>query len=273
MDTAKLFSLEGRVILITGGLGQLGRQYTKAVLEMGGTVAVTDVCAPAQPYLDQFGSYLDAGRLFIFRADVTDRAVLKDLLNEISGRTGSPYGLVNNAAMDSPPDAPVSENGPLENYPLDSFDKVMRVNVTGCLAACQVFGQAMAEKGAGSIVNICSTYGLVSPDQRLYDYRRERGEVFFKPVSYAASKSAILNLTRYMATYWAGSGVRVNTLTPGGVFNNQDHLFLAGYASRTPIGRMARPDELNGAVVFLLSDASSYMTGANLVVDGGWTAW
>lgn len=273
MSTRDLFSLAGRTVVITGGLGQLGRQYARAVLDQGGSVAVLDVAPPASGFSEHFAAEIASGRLCTHCVDITDKSALKDILSAVTAQMGIPQGLVNNAALDSPPGAPASENGPLENYPLESFERIMQVNVAGCLATCQVFGGAMAASGRGSIVNICSTYGLVSPDQRLYDYRRERGEDFFKPVSYATSKSAILNMTRYMATYWAPSGVRVNTLTPGGVFNGQDPAFLEGYARRTPLGRMADAAEYNGAIVFLLSDASSYMTGANLVIDGGWTAW
>ena len=201
------------------------------------------------------------------------RDALEAALATIRAEFGVPHALINGAAIDSPPDAPASENGPFETYPLESWNRVMDVNVTGLMLCCQVFGAAMAEAGRGSIVNISSIYGLVSPDQRIYAYRAESGAPFVKPVAYSASKSALLNLSRYLATYWAPRGVRVNTLTLAGVANNQDARFLEGYCARIPVGRMARPDEYNGAVVFLCSDASAYMTGANLVMDGGWTAW
>ncbi len=258
-----LFDLSGRVVVITGGLGQLGRQFTGALLERGAKVAVWDLEAPASDRQD----------LLYLEADVTRRESLEQALAAVEQRWGTPWGLVNNAALDSPPNAPAAENGPFEDYPLESWEQVMRVNAGGVFLACQVVGGAMARAGRGSIINICSTYGLLSPDQGLYQYRRDRGEIFYKPVAYSASKSALLNLTRYLATYWAGRGVRVNTLTFGGVYNQQDPEFLEAYQARVPLGRMAREDEYNGAVVFLLSRASSYMTGANLVLDGGWTAW
>jgi NAD(P)-dependent dehydrogenase (short-subunit alcohol dehydrogenase family) len=208
-----------------------------------------------------------------FRVDVTDRASIEAATAEVIAEWGAPHLLVNNAALDSPPDAPPEEVGPFETYPEASFDEVMDVNVKGVLLCCQVIGASMAEAGRGSIVNVSSVYGLLSPQQDLYEFRRHEGEVFFKPVAYSVSKSAVLNLTRYLATYWAKSGVRVNTLTLGGIYNEQPAEFLEAYGSRVPLGRMAEAGEALGAIVFLASDASSYVTGANLVVDGGWSAW
>ena len=194
-------------------------------------------------------------------------------MSAVVAEWGVPHVLVNNAGLDSPPNAPVEEVGPFETYPEESFDAVMDVNVKGPFLASQVIGSAMAREGRGSIVNVSSIYGLLSPVQDLYAFRRERGETFVKPVAYSVSKSAILNLTRYLATYWAKDGVRVNTLTLAGVHNDQPPEFLEAYNARVPMGRMLEAREALGAVVFLASDASSYVTGANLVVDGGWSAW
>jgi len=257
------FDVAGRVVIVTGGLGQLGREFCRTLTERGARVAVFDCAADDTP----------EDGVVSLRVDVTDRRSVESGLATVVSRLGVPAGLVNAAAIDSPPDAPAAENGPFETYPEHSWDRVMDVNVKGTVVCCQVVGGAMAKAGRGSIVNVSSIYGLVSPDQRLYEYRRAAGAPFFKPVAYSASKSAVLNLSRYLATYWAPQNVRVNTVTFGGVFNKQDSEFLAEYTKRVPLGRMARADEYNGAVVFLLSDASSYMTGSNLVVDGGWTAW
>lgn len=268
-----LFSIQDKVVVITGGLGQLGRQFSLALVDRGAKVAIFDLQVDEQRVAERFGRRRTEDNLLFLPVDVTKRSSIEAGLSQVNEMLGVPHALINNVALDSPPNAPAEENGPFETYPESSWDKVMEVNVKGIFLCCQVVGGQMAAAGRGSIINICSIYGIVSPDQRIYQYRRTGGAPFFKPVAYSASKSALLNLTRYLATYWADKNVRVNTLTLGGVFDNQDEEFLKGYCARVPLGRMAREDEYNGAIIFLISDASSYMTGSNLVIDGGWTAW
>lgn len=271
-ELKNLFSVEGKVVIITGGMGQLGRQFATAFAAGGARVVVIDLRIEPARAEAFFGAL--ASKIQFVEADITRRPSLETALQSIAAASGIPEVLINNAALDSPPGSPPEENGPFETYPEQSWDKVMEVNAKGVFLCCQVFGGAMAQAGRGSIVNICSIYGVVSPDQRIYDYRRqESGHAFFKPVAYSASKSSLLNLTRYLATYWAPRGVRVNSVTFAGVFNNQHPDFLKGYCAKVPLGRMAREDEYNGTVLYLASEASSYMTGSNVVVDGGFTAW
>lgn len=267
--TDSLFDVSQECVLITGVSGQLGSQYAKAFLERGANVVGLDVGATERS--DALANAYPATYRFI-AADVTNKASLQNALTQVKTKSGTPTVLINNAAIDSPPSAPPEENGPFEDYPEASWDKVVDVNLKGVYLCCQVFGAAMAKTQKGSIINVASIYGVVSPDQNLYEYRRRRGEVFYKPVAYSASKSGILNLTRYLSVYWAKQNIRVNSLTIAGVFNNQEQAFLDVYCSRIPIGRMAHADEYNGSVLFLASQASRYMTGHNLVVDGGWTA-
>jgi len=269
-----LFSVQDKVVVVTGGLGQLGRQFSLALVERGARVAIFDVQVDERRITERFGEErcLEDNLVFL-PVDITQRSSIEFGLRQVIARWGVPHALINNAALDSPPNAPAEENGPFETYPETSWEKVMEVNVKGVFLCSQLIGGQMAAAGSGSIISICSIYGMVSPDQRIYEYRRASGGAFFKPVAYSVSKSALLNLTRYLATYWARYNVRVNTLTLGGVFNNQDEEFLKGYCARVPLGRMAREDEYNGAIIFLVSNASSYMTGSNLIIDGGWTAW
>lgn len=268
-----LFCVKDKIIVVTGGLGQLGLQFSQTLIERGAKVAIFDMQTDGQSLSKRFGGSYTEERLLVLSVDITRRDSIQEGLAQVNAKWGIPYGLINNAALDSPPDAPAEENGPFENYPEDSWDKVMEVNVKGVFLCCQVIGGQMAAENRGAIVNISSIYGMVSPDQRIYQYRRTGEETFFKPIAYSASKSSLLNITRYLATYWADRNVRVNTLTFAGVFNNQDQKFLNGYCAKVPMGRMACKDEYNGAVIFLVSDASSYMTGSNLVIDGGFTAW
>ncbi len=268
IKAAGMFDLSGRTAVVTGAAGQLGGEYVRVLLEAGANVVALDLY-PENPKgkLDN----IDSSRLLIRKCDVTSKEELTAILEESKEKFGVPSILINNAAIDAPPDADESETGPFETYPETSWDKIIGANLKSVFLCCQVFGGAMAESEVpGSIINISSIYGILSPDQRIYEYK---DRPFFKPVTYSVSKSGMMNMTRYLATYWGKRGVRVNTLTLAGVFNNQDDTFLKNYTAKVPLGRMADSAEYNGAVLFLASDASSYMTGANLVMDGGFTAW
>ena len=276
-----LFDISGRSIIVTGGYGQIGRTLIAALLDRGANVTVIEPQPTPDRTNEAFGAKAKDPSLLVVKADVTDRTALERALEQSEKRFGTPHGLVNNAAIDAPPDSDASETGPFENFPETSWDKVMSVNVKGVFLCCQTFGAAMAQAGRGSIINVASIYGVVSPDQSLYQYRRDAGEVFFKPVAYSASKSALYNLTRYIAAYWGPKGVRANTVTYSGVFNDQDPRFLANYGKKIPLrrrpeddsrGGMASPGDYVGANIFLLSDSSSYMTGADLRLDGGFLA-
>ncbi len=269
MTKDKLFDVSSDIVLITGVVGQLGSEYAKTFLERGSKVVGLDIQSSAEN--DALASSYPEHYMFC-TVDVTNKVSLQHSLEKVQMAFGTPTVLINNAAIDSPPSSSVEENGPFENYPEESWEKVMDVNLKGVYLCCQVFGAAMSKAGMGSIINIASVYGLVSPDQNIYEYRRSRGEIFYKPVAYAVSKSGILNLTRYLAIYWAKMNVRVNSLTIAGVFNNQEQDFIDSYCGRIPVGRMANIDDYNGSIIFLASQASLYMTGTNLVIDGGWTA-
>ncbi|MGZ4411340.1 MAG: SDR family oxidoreductase [Gaiellaceae bacterium] len=268
-----LFDLAGRVAVVTGGMGQIGAELVRGLTERGARVAIFDRATSPKAGAAPIRAALEAGTAVAFRVDVTDRDSIEAALGELVERWGVPHVLVNNAGIDAPPDAPAEEVGPFETVPEEAIDRVLDVNLKGVLLTCQVVGGPMAAERRGSIVNVSSIYGMLSPVQSLYDFRRREGEAFVKPVAYSVSKSALYNLTRYLATYWAPQGVRVNTLTLAGVWNDQPGEFVAAYTKRMPLGRMARAEEVVGPVLFLVSEASSYMTGANLVVDGGWSAW
>jgi NAD(P)-dependent dehydrogenase (short-subunit alcohol dehydrogenase family) len=262
-----IFNLENKVVVITGGAGQLGGQYTRAFLSAGCKVAALD-CNLDNPKGKLFN--IKSPNCIKIYCDILNKKSVKNALKKVCSDLGDPDILVNNAALDAPPGEGALNTGIFETYPEKAWDSMMDVNLKGTFLCCQIFGGYMASKEGGSIINISSIYGVLSPDQRIYDYRKKP---FFKPVAYSVSKSGILGLTRYLATYWAAKKVRVNTLTLAGVFNNQDKKFLENYCSKVPLGRMAREDEYNGVVLFLASDASSYMTGTNTVVDGGFSAW
>lgn len=276
MSNSELFSVSGKVAIVTGGFGQIGSELVRALHEGGANVAIITRHVTTQRMTAVFGELADSPRLRCFAADITDKEAINGGLDAIEAAWGTPTVVVNNAGIDTQPSAPPEVSGPFEDFPDSVFREVVEVNLTGTFLMTQAVGARMqAASKEGSIINIGSIYGMVSPVQDIYAYKAEQtGVPFIKPVAYSAAKSGVYNLTRYCATYWGRAGIRVNTLTPAGVRRDtQDAEFQMRYTARIPIGRMAEADEFNGAVIFLASDASRYMTGANLVVDGGWTAW
>lgn len=274
-STEKTFRLDGRVVVLTGGAGMLGREYARALLEAGAKVGIVDVRGDEAKRAAQEVSLLTKGEAIAVAADVSSKEDVVRMVESVLNRWGRVDILINNAAIDPKFDAQVADQQgyAFEEYPLDAWKRSLDVNLTGAFLCSQEVGKVMVHQGGGVIVNISSTYGLVAPDQRLYRREGEAEQTLFKPASYAVTKAAIAQLTRYLAAYWGDKKIRVNTLTPGGVYNAQSDEFVRKYSERTPMGRMAEKEEMCAALLFLVSDASSYMTGANLVIDGGWTAW
>jgi NAD(P)-dependent dehydrogenase (short-subunit alcohol dehydrogenase family) len=273
---AELFGLGDQVAIVTGGMGRLGARYVNALAEAGASVAAFDLPGRASPIVAHAAA---GGRpVSTHEVDVTSRAAVDAALAQVVRRFGTPTILINNAGLGSSPADTSLETGRFERYPESAWDAMIESHLKSTLVVSQSFvAQFRSATGAraasGSIINISSTYGVVSPDQSVYDYRRQGGTEYYKPVGYSVAKSGVLNFTRWLAEYCAPFGVRVNTLVPGGV-REPAHApeFVAEYEKRTPLGRMAADTDYDGAILFLASRASSYMTGATLVVDGGWTA-
>lgn len=266
------FSLDGQVALVTGGAGLLGEEFCKTLAQAGGQVVVADLDIVAARQTAQ-EIEISGGKAYALKVDVTSKESVVRMIKETLDEFGRLDVLVCSAAMDPKFDEEHKgrHSNTFEDFPLDAWNQALNVNLTGLFLCAQAAATPMVEQNHGSIINICSTYGLVGPDQRIYE--RDGQPPQYKPVFYSVTKSGVLGLTRYLATYFAGKNIRANALTPGGVFNDHDDVFLQNYSARTVLGRMARRDEMNGALLFLASHASAYMTGANLVVDGGWTAW
>lgn len=267
------FDLDGKVALVTGGAGLLGAEFCQALAEAGAKVAVVDVnpVAAQKVVFDLSGSGYQALAVGI---DITKPTAVQYMRDTVLEAFGSLDILVNSAALDPKFDPDHTEpgaSGAFEDYPLAAWQQALDVNLTGMFLVSQAVAPVMLKQKMGVIINVSSMYGLVGPDQRLY--RRESQPPRFKPVYYSVTKAGVLGFTKYLATYYAGKNIRVNALTPGGVFNGHDDAFLLEYSARAVLGRMAEKHEMNAALLFLASEASSYMTGANLVVDGGWTAW
>ena len=267
------FDMTGKTALITGAGGLLGKQFALTLGQAGANLVLADLNLDlARENANELQK--EGYQAVAVRVDVTNPDSCKEMVEEGLKNFGSLDVLINSAALDPKFDASnLSKQGAnaFEEYSLDAWHQALDVNLTGTFLASQASAKAMLQQGRGVIINICSTYGLVGPDQRLYE--RPDGSKSFKPVYYSVTKAGILGFTRYLAAYYAGKNIRVNALTPGGVYDNHDEVFVQNYSARTILGRMADFDEMNGAMLFLCSDASSYMTGSNLVVDGGWTAW
>lgn len=264
-----MFSLKDKVAIVTGACGLIGKKHCEALASAGANVIVADV---NESSTKQLAASLGDRHLPV-SFDVTNESDVREACAKILAKYGKIDVLVNNAAINDMFENPAmaAEKSKFENYPVDMFRKSLEVNITGVFLCSQVFGTVMAEAGKGSIINVASTYGMVGPDQSIY-INPEGTQAFYKSAAYPATKGAIINFSRFLAAYWGKQGVRVNTLSPGGVENGQDAWFVHNYSAKTLLGRMARPDDYMGAIVFLASDESAYMTGANLVVDGGWTA-
>lgn len=273
MTILEKFDLTGKVALVTGGAGLLGAEFCRTLAEAGAAVAVVDVNAEAAQKVSR-DLVAHACQALAVPTDITDPAAVQAMRDRVLDKFGRLDILVNSAALDPKFDPDHHEpgtSGAFEDYPLVAWQQALDVNLTGLFLVCQAVVAPMLAQMNGVIINLCSMYGLVGPDQRLY--QRKGQPARYKPVYYSVTKAGVLGFTKYLATYYAGSHIRVNALTPGGVFNGHEEPFLQEYAARSVLGRMAHKDEMNGALLFLASEASAYMTGANLVVDGGWTAW
>jgi NAD(P)-dependent dehydrogenase (short-subunit alcohol dehydrogenase family) len=255
----------------------LGLRHAEAIAEAGGTPVLADLSAEA----------LDAGVALLHErtgvdavaveVDISSRDGVQAMVADVVDQLGRIDILINNAALTVRGGSETLEGyfAPFEDYPLELWQRALDVNLTGTFLVTQAVGRVMVEQRRGVVLNIAAVYGMVSPDHRIYEgiLNQYGGQAFNTPISYSATKAAILNFTRYLATYWADKGVRVNSFSPGAVFDEHDETFVRNLTSRIPLARMAHKDEYKGAILFLVSDASSYMTGANLVVDGGWTSW
>jgi NAD(P)-dependent dehydrogenase (short-subunit alcohol dehydrogenase family) len=269
------FNLKDRVAIVTGGGGQLGFEFCKTLAEAGASVVAADL---NMDLASKTASRLtDSGySAMAFPLDVTRLESTREMVAETVKQFGRLDVLVNSAALDPKFDPDAASKGiapgAFEDYPLDQWNAALNVNLTGMFLVTQSCVKQMVAQGKkGSIINICSTYGLNGPDQRIYVKDGKR--VAFKPVYYTTTKAGVMGFTKYLAAYYAETEIRVNALTPGGVYNNHEEYFVKNYSAKTILGRMAKKDEMNGALLFLASEASSYMTGNNVIVDGGWTAW
>ena len=258
------FNISGKVVILTGGMGVLGKVYAKAMASCGSQVILLDIIPEQQAtnYIKSVGKY--GKNIHYYKADISQKNELLSVRSNILKKFGKIDALINNAAITARAEN-LKKTDQFEDFELSRWNKDMEVNVTGTSLCGQFFGSKMPEGSA--VINISSTYGIVGPDQRIYP------KGIFKPVSYSVSKGAVVALTKYLATTWGPKQIRVNCIVPGGVQEKQSKEFVKNYSLRTPLGRMARPEEYVGLIIYLISDSSSYCTGGVFTQDGGWTAW
>ena len=266
----KLFNLKDRIIVLTGSAGLLGSQYAQILSDAGATLVLVDTNMKKNKELQNKINKKFHTNSISMDVDITSKNEVRKLASDLKKKFGRIDGLINNAFLNHAKNQAKNGNNSFETFPIEIWNAALELNLTAVFLCCQEFGKIMAKQKKGVIVNISSIYGMSGVDQRIYSTSKLNS-----PVSYAASKGGIINLTRYLAAYWQKKNVRVNTLTLGGVQDNsyQTKQFIKRYSEKTILGRMAKKDEYEGAILFLMSDASSYMTGSNLVIDGGWTTW
>lgn len=266
------YDLNGKVAIVTGGGGLLGEQHAEALVEVGASVVIADIREEATQRIAERIAKRYRQPVLALQMDVTDLASIHDAYKQVLERFGRIDILINNAAIDPKVrnDGSLLETSRFEHFPLGDWNFQISVGLTGAYLCAQVFGSHMAANGGGVILNIASDLSVIAPDQRLYRKEglpEDRQPV--KPVTYSVIKTGLIGLTRYLAAYWAAQGVRVNALSPGGIYTNQPDTFVSRLVNFIPMGRMANPDEYRGAIQFMCSDASKYMTGQNIVMDGG----
>jgi NAD(P)-dependent dehydrogenase (short-subunit alcohol dehydrogenase family) len=277
-DSFSKFDLTGKKALITGAAGLMGKEHALALLESGASVILTDININALESIhNSLSEIYNSDRIISREMNVTSHADVVNVSKDLELLGWSVDILINNAAID--PKVKnlngIDNSSRLENFSLEQWDLQLAVGLTGAFLCSQIFGSRMAKSGRGGVIlNISSDLSVISPDQRLYRINTLPNEMQpVKPVTYSVIKTALIGLTRYLATYWAEEGVRVNALSPGGIYTGQNELFVKKISSLIPLGRMANNDEYRSTVQFMCSDASAYMTGQNIVIDGGRSVW
>ena len=269
--SGELFSLANKVVVVTGGAGLLGQVFCQALVDVGAHVAIVDLNLESAETVAKRINKSEAQKVVAVGSDITSPESVTQMVTNVVKQLGRIDVLVNNAASKGSSLDAFFES--FEDYSLKTWREVMSVNIDGLFLVAQAVGKQMKKQGGGSIIQTSSIYGVVAPDQRIYEGSEYNGRPINTPAVYSASKSAVNGLTNYLATYWASSKIRVNSLTPGGIASGQNSEFNKKYSNRVPLGRMGEATELVGALIYLASDASSYVTGQNLIVDGGLSAW